>query len=121
MHLAQRPARPGDTLIIDYNVAKKADGKMLTGMERQRVTVDTMDDSSFLPGIMHRLEGMEAEDTRHINYELPNLHISGPGTASKINEEATPVLVRCAARLPAARCRRDAVLSGRLLGHWFGV
>lgn len=94
MHLAQRPARAGDTLIIDYTVAKKADGKLLTGMDRQRVTVDTMDDSSFLPGIMHKLEGMEVEETRHIDYAVPNLHAAGPGIPVKVDDADTPATVR---------------------------
>jgi hypothetical protein len=73
LRVAPRAARPGDTLVLDFNVFHRDSGKAIPGLAKDRHEVDTMVPEMFLPGITPQLMGAAVGDTRNADFTFPDV------------------------------------------------
>eukprot|EP00892_Ulva_mutabilis_P007783 jgi/Ulvmu1/5377/UM022_0172.1 len=72
LSVAQRGARMGDTLIIDFDVSEQESGNKIEGMERERHELDCISESNFLPGVMPQMMGMQVGEIRNFDFTFPD-------------------------------------------------
>lgn len=72
LSVAQRGARMGDTLIIDFDVFEQQSGKPIDGMEREKHELDCIDENNFLPGVMPHMMGMQVGEIKNFDFVFPD-------------------------------------------------
>lgn len=71
LSVAQRGARMGDNLIIDFEVFEQESGKPIDGMGRERHELDCISENNFLPGVMPRMMGMQVGEIKNFDFVFP--------------------------------------------------
>lgn len=70
--MAEREARPGDTLIVDFSIKDKSSGEVLNGLEGKKFELDSGNPDGFIPGVVDEIFGMRVGEQRCIDFVFPS-------------------------------------------------
>lgn len=72
LNVAQRGAKMGDTLIIDFEVRNKETQEAIPSMDQSRHELDCIAEENFLPGVMPQMMGMSVGEQRTFDFSFPD-------------------------------------------------
>lgn len=72
LNVAQRGARMGDTLIIDFDVRNKQTQEPIPSLDQSRHELDCIAEENFLPGVMPKMMGMRVGEIKTLDFNFPD-------------------------------------------------
>jgi FKBP-type peptidyl-prolyl cis-trans isomerase (trigger factor) len=72
LRVADRPAEPGDTLIVDFDVKDASNQETILGLKYDKHEIDTIDEGNFLPNLILQMYGMKAGEEITLDFQFPD-------------------------------------------------